>query len=146
MDSSYDEWFITISTQNSLNRRPLCGGGVCLTLILATHGLQQSKAHQASTLSRLHGCIHGDVHTCMNYVYKQRETEKRDIEPNDGPNVAYNCVPGTPSPLVRFKADRLLSTYTCLCKIQLQTSLSYLVKNKSPIIHIYWCSIICNSL
>ena len=38
-----------------------CGSGVCLTLSLAKHAV---NTHQASTLSRLQGCIHVDVHTC----------------------------------------------------------------------------------
>lgn len=39
----------------------LCGSGVCFTIFLAKHTV---NTHQASTLSRLQGCIHVDVHTC----------------------------------------------------------------------------------
>ena len=92
-------------------------------------------------------CTHANYTQIWNchelWMQTEGNQKKRDIEPN----VGYNCVPGTPAYPFCFKADRLLSTYKCLCKIQLQTSLSYLVKTRVPDIHICWYSVmICNSL
>ena len=77
-------------------------------------------------------CTHANYMQIWNchelWMQTEGNQKKRDIEPN----VGYNCVPGTPAYPFCFKADRLLSTYKCLCKIQLQISLSYLVKTRVP--------------